>query len=125
MSRKRRSVSPRWYEEGEEPDYRFSLANERTFLAWLRTALALIAGAVALTQFVPSFSIAGLHTALAVLLAVAGTLLAAFSYRRWAQVQKAMRHGRPLPVDRLPAAVGGVAAVVGLVVLFVVLTHPR
>ena len=39
-------MKPRWYEEGEEPDYRFTLANERTFLAWLRTALALIAGGV-------------------------------------------------------------------------------
>lgn len=118
-------MSPRWYEEGEEPDYRFTLANERTFLAWLRTALALIAGAVALTQFVPSFAIAGLRTGLAVLLAVTGTLLAAFAYRRWAQVQKAMRHGRRLPMDWLPAAVGAVAAVVGAIVVFVVLTHIR
>ena len=38
---------------GEEPDYRFTLANERTFLAWIRTALALIAGGVALVQLVP------------------------------------------------------------------------
>jgi putative membrane protein len=114
-----------WYEEGEEPDYRFTLANERTFLAWLRTALALIAGAVALTQLVPSFSIAGLRTGLAVLLAVTGTLLAPLAHRRWVRVQKAMRHGRGLPVDRLPVVVGGVAAVVGAVVVFVVLTHTR
>ncbi len=26
---------------GEAPDYRFSLANERTFLAWIRTASGL------------------------------------------------------------------------------------
>lgn len=123
--RKWRSVSPRWYEEGEEPDYRFTLANERTFLAWLRTALALVAGAVALTQLVPAFSIAGLRTALAVLLAVTGTLLAAFAYRRWAQVQRAMRHGNPLPSDPLPAVVGATAAVVGAIVVFVVVTHPR
>lgn len=122
---RRDRAAPRWYEEGQEPDYRFTLANERTFLAWLRTALALVAGAVALTQLVPSFSIVGLRTGLAVLLAVAGTLLAAFSYRRWAQVQHAMRQSRPLPTDRLPAVVAAVAAVAGVVVVFVVLTHAR
>ena len=116
-------MKPRWYEEGEEPDYRFTLANERTFLAWLRTALALIAGAVALAQLVPSFSVAGLRTGLAVLLAVAGTVLAAFAYRRWATVQRAMRHQRPLPMDWLLAAMGTVAALTGLVVVVVVLTH--
>ncbi|GAA4663402.1 DUF202 domain-containing protein [Amycolatopsis dongchuanensis] len=120
-----RSRHPHWYEEGEEPDYRFTLANERTFLAWLRTALALLAGAVALAQFVPPFRIAGLHTALAVVLAVTGTLLAAFSYRRWARVQRAMRNGRPLPMTWLPFVVGWAAALAGVVVLVLVLTHPR
>jgi uncharacterized membrane protein YidH (DUF202 family) len=28
---------------GREPDHRFTLANERTFLAWMRTSLALLA----------------------------------------------------------------------------------
>ncbi|WP_236796218.1 YidH family protein [Amycolatopsis sp. GM8] len=114
---------PHWYEEGKEPDYRFTLANERTFLAWLRTALALLAGAIALAQFFPRFSIAGLRTGLAALLAVAGTLLAALSYRRWAQVQRAMRNDRPLPMTWLPLIVGWAAALAGLVVFVLVLTH--
>lgn len=118
-------MNPRWYQDGKEPDYRFTLANERTFLAWLRTALGLLAGAVALTQLVPSFSIGGLRTGLAALLAVTGTLLAAFSYRRWARVQHAMRHGRPLPMTWLPVAVGWVAAVVGAAVVVVILGHVR
>ncbi|MEU6644735.1 DUF202 domain-containing protein [Saccharomonospora sp. NPDC046836] len=118
-------MTPRWYEEGEEPDYRFTLANERTFLAWLRTALALLAGAVALAQLVPAFSVAGVRTGLAVLLAVTGTVLAAFSYRRWAQVQRAMRHGRPLPMTWLPFVVGVVAALAGVAVVVVVLLHTR
>jgi putative membrane protein len=116
---------PRWYEEGEEPDYRFTLANERTFLAWLRTGLALLAGAVALAQFVPPFPIAGLRTGLAGLLAVTGTLLSAFSYRRWARVQRAMRTGSPLPVTWLPVVIGWTAAAAGVVVVVVVLVHPR
>ena len=41
---------PSWRRDGQEPDYRFSLANERTFLAWIRTALALLAGGVLLDQ---------------------------------------------------------------------------
>jgi putative membrane protein len=41
---------------GEEPDYRFTLANERTFLAWIRTSLALLAGGVAVVQLVPGFT---------------------------------------------------------------------
>ncbi|MDQ0377005.1 YidH family protein [Amycolatopsis thermophila] len=118
-------MSPRWYEEGEEPDYRFTLANERTFLAWLRTALALIAGAVALMQFVPQFSISGLRTTLAALLAATGTLLAAFGYRRWASVQRSMRHKRPLPMTWLPFVVGWTAAIAGAIVLVVVLATVR
>jgi putative membrane protein len=116
---------PHWYQEGQEPDYRFTLANERTFLAWLRTALALLAGAVALAQFVPPFSVAGLRTGLAALLAVIGTLLAGFSYRRWARVQHAMRLGKPLPMTWLPFVVGWAAALCGIVVLVLVLTHSR
>ncbi len=118
-------MNARWYREGKEPDYRFTLANERTFLAWLRTALALVAGAVALTQLVPAFPIGGLRTVLAALLAVTGTLLAAFSYRRWATVQHAMRQGRPLPMTWLPVAVGWGATLVGAVVVVVVVSHVR
>ncbi|HKS43871.1 MAG TPA: DUF202 domain-containing protein [Amycolatopsis sp.] len=118
-------MSPKWYEEGEEPDYRFTLANERTFLAWLRTALALLAGAVALTQLVPPFTVEGLRTGLAVLLAVVGTLLAAFAYCRWARVQHAMRQGRPLPMTWLPVAVSWAAAAVGAVVVAIVLIQIR
>ncbi|MGL9725147.1 YidH family protein [Sodalis sp. (in: enterobacteria)] len=43
------------WQQGKRPDYRFSLANERTFLAWIRTALALLAGAVGLEQFTAHF----------------------------------------------------------------------
>jgi len=41
---------------GTEPDARFTFANERTFLAWNRTALALIAAGLAIVQLLPPFA---------------------------------------------------------------------
>ena len=80
---------------GTEPDYRFTLANERTFLAWLRTALGLLAGGVAVHQLVPSP--AGASAVLAGLCVVLAAALAANAYPRWRRVQIAMRAGEPLP----------------------------
>ena len=74
---------PAWRKTGTTPDYRFSLANERTFLAWIRTSLALIAGALAIDQLAPDIAPAPLRIALCVVLAVIGAGLAALSYRRW------------------------------------------
>jgi len=91
----------KWHEQGDEPDYRFSLANERTFLAWIRTALALVAGAILLHEFAshirPAAMIAGASVALALLAASLG----AGAYQRWKSNEIAMRHSRPLPYSRL------------------------
>jgi inner membrane protein YidH len=119
------SRAPRWYEEGKEPDYRFTLANERTFLAWLRTGLALLAGAAALTQFVPRLSGSRMRTYLAILLALAGTGLAALAYRRWAMVQRAMREEEPLPMTWLPFVVGCVTSVAGVAVIAMLVVDLR
>ena len=73
----------------QEPDYRFTLANERTFLAWIRTSLALIAGGVALVQLVPSFGIPGMRHGLSAFLVAGGGALAVLSVRRWNRVQDA------------------------------------
>ena len=104
-----------------EPDYRFTLANERTFLAWMRTSLALLAGGIALRELVEPFSVRGARTGLAVAALVLSLVLAVASYVRWVRVQDAMRRGDPLPrplaVPLLATgiAVAGVAA--GLLVL--------
>ena len=108
--------APQWWSEGEQPDYRFSLANERTFLAWIRTALALLAGSVAVVQLIPRFSVAGFRTALGVLLALVGGMLAVTAYKRWSSNEQAMRHSRPLPYTPVliiaAAAVSLVAALI-------------
>lgn len=88
---------PTWvYDAGEEPDPRFSLANERTFLAWARTTLGLLAGAVAAHHFVdPERAwIRGLLVGTLIVLAAGCTALA---FWRWARIERAMRERQPLP----------------------------
>jgi putative membrane protein len=103
---------------GTRPDPRFSLANERTFLAWVRTSLALLAGGVALDT-VEIDGPAVVQSALAVTLVVLGLLGAAVSWARWAAAERAMRLGRPLPGTAALAWLALVLVVVaaGLVVL--------
>jgi putative membrane protein len=84
------------YNVGVEPDYRFSFANERTFLAWIRTAMALIASGVAVDVLVlPERD--PLARSLAVLLAALGMAAAVISGIRWARAEQAMRLKEPLP----------------------------
>ncbi|MGD9619261.1 MAG: YidH family protein [Mycolicibacterium sp.] len=108
----------------EEPDYRFTLANERTFLAWIRTSLALIAGGIAVVQFVPEFGIAGVRHGLSLVLTAGGGLLAAQAVRRWQRVQVAMRLDQELPRTHVPLILGGAIFAVTLVVLVVLVLWP-
>lgn len=87
---------------GHEPDYRFSLANERTFLAWIRTALALDAAGLVVIQLLPPLRVPGAREALGVGLIGLGTLLAATSHRRWAAYERALRTDTPLPASAMP-----------------------
>jgi putative membrane protein len=105
---------------GQDPDYRFTLANERTFLAWIRTSLALIAGGVAIAQLLPPFPAAWGRPALATLLVVAGAVLAVASVRRWQRVQDAMRADDAMPTTRLPAALTAFLLVVCVAVVVTV-----
>ena len=108
---------PRWvYGSGEEPDYRFSFANERTFLAWIRTALALLAGGVALDAIQLSISTA-LQVALSVLLVVLALLCALVSWLRWARAERAMRQRRPLPSSNLSGLLTLVLVVIAAALL--------
>ena len=91
------SQNERKRDDGHEPDYRFTLANERTFLAWIRTAMAMLAGSVAIVQLVPPFVAPDARKMLGGLLAVISIAIVAHSGLRWHRVQQAMRHGAPLP----------------------------
>lgn len=101
----------------QEPDYRFTLANERTFLAWNRTALALIAAGVAVIQFVPAFSLPGLRHVIGVALIGGGGMLALLAVRRWRCVQVAMRNEADLPTTKTPILLAIALAVVALLIL--------
>ena len=94
------------------PDSRFTLANERTFLAWNRTALALIGGGLAIEQFLDASRAARLLLALPLIALGAGLALA--SYSRWKTVQIAMERGEPLPPSRLPGLVAAAFALLSL-----------
>lgn len=112
---------PRWvYAHGQEPDYRFSFANERTFLAWIRTALALLAAGVAVDT-VELSSLAGVQKPVAVHLVALGLACSAASWLRWARSERAMREKRPLPSSGLTLLLGLGLLVVAVVVLVGVL----
>jgi putative membrane protein len=105
---------------GDEPDPRFLLANERTFLAWIRTSLAVIAGGLALAAFLPPFDVPGGGQVLGIPLVVLGGAVAMISFRRWGHNDTALRTGQPLLHDHLPAVLAGgvaLAALVSLVLL--------
>ena len=86
---------------GEDPDPRLRFANERTLLAWNRTALALIVGGLGVAQFLEvGFKGGGLIFALPVILL--GALLAVSSYRHWQRTERALRFGHSLPSSGLP-----------------------
>ena len=115
-----RGWRPRAFREGDDPDPRFTLANERTFLAWVRTGLGLIAAAVGLEAFGADVAGPVVHTALVIGLLVGAILLVAFAFLRWMGVEAAMRHGRSLPVPALAALLVCLIAGAGATLLIVV-----
>ncbi|MGN8159085.1 YidH family protein [Salinisphaera sp. RV14] len=109
--------------EEHEPDYRFTLANERTFLAWIRTALALLAGSVAIVQLVPDLGIPEGRQAIAALLAIVSMAVVAGSALRWRASQRAMRIDAPLPSTLMPWLLALGVIVVGLIIMLLVLIY--
>jgi putative membrane protein len=108
---------------GTEPDPRFTFANERTFLAWSRTALALVVAGLGIVQLLPPFPgvPSGRHL-LGVPLIILGAVLAIVAYSEWVRNQRALRRGEPLPVSIMPwilAATVTIMAVISAIVLLI------
>jgi putative membrane protein len=109
---------------GTTPDYRFSLANERTFLAWIRTALALVAGGLVIAQFLPELRIAHLRETMAVILLVSGGAVALRALNHWLRCERAIRLGQDLPQSRFPTLLA-ISVALGAVALVVIVILER
>lgn len=103
-----------------EPDYRFTLANERTFLAYLRTALALDAAGLAAVQFLTSLHQEWARRLVGAILATAGVIAAAGAYLRWRQNVTAMRQSRPLPATIMPLGLALAVVLVSAAAVYLV-----
>lgn len=100
----------------DDVDPRYGLANERTFLAWVRTAVALIAGGVALDAVDVGVD-RGLRTVLAIVLISAGGAFAVVSWHRWRQVERAIARREPMPRLATGPVLAGLLLVVAAVLV--------
>jgi putative membrane protein len=119
-----RDTGGRWTDrllaEGSDPDPRFTLANERTFLAWIRTALALIAGGIGVA-LAGDFVGPVLRHGLAVAFAATGALVAALAFRRWLRTERALRREETLPPPALAPVMAYGIAIASIVLLVAIL----
>lgn len=123
MTEQKRDWRQRVLGGGADPDPRFTLANERTFLSWIRTSLALLGGGIAVEALTQNVFDPPIRTLLAVALLVLGALLAAGAFTRWLRVERSLRHNRSLPLPLIAPLLGIGAALIS-VVLIVVLVQP-
>ncbi|WP_407359205.1 DUF202 domain-containing protein [Microbacterium sp. LTA6] len=119
MSRRRRF--PRHvYDHGREPDARFTLANERTFLAWIRTSLALLAGGVALELLGLDLE-PRLRLAASLILVIAGAVTPVLAWLGWGRTERALREDAPLPGSPLGILLGVAVTASGILVVLATL----
>lgn len=105
--------------DGKEPDARFTLANERTFLAWIRTSLALLAGGVAVEAFAENIFPLEIRKILSISLLSMAMFISATACVRWLNIERAMRHNGPLPFPLLIPLL----SIGGTLVTLVLITH--
>lgn len=108
--------------EDQEIDYRFTLANERTFLSWIRTALGLLAGGVAVQTLVQPFHHAGVRHVLAASCLALAVVVSIGAYVHWRDVKDRMDRAQPLKgtllVPLLAISIGLVAVLASIAVFY-------
>ncbi len=115
-------------EDGREPDARFTFANERTFLAWSRTSLALVVAGLAIIQLLPPFpGIPWGRQVIGTPLILLGSAVSVISYLEWNGNQRALRCGEPMRRSRLPqilaVTISGIALVAAALALLSALSR--
>lgn len=103
-----------------EPDYRFTLANERTFLAWIRTSLGTLAAGVAIHEMLPVTGNFVAPNAISLAFIVLSVLLATGAYFHWRTAQQAIRRGGPLRGTTMVTTVTAALALVALLACVVI-----
>jgi putative membrane protein len=107
--------------EERRPDTQAELANERTYLAWLRMGLALVAVGVAAEQVLPAEGIIWARQLIGVTLILCGVLTAGLARRRWQTVNRALRAGRPIPAPILGYVVAAAIVLNGIATIVLLL----
>jgi putative membrane protein len=107
--------------EQRDPEVQFQLANERTYLAWLRTALALVASGVAAARLLSGQALRWVWELVGVLLILAGVVTAALARRRWRATDVAIREGEPMPASGIAVMIAVVIVLCGLITIALLL----
>ena len=115
---------PPLHDVGRDPDPRVTFANERTFLAWNRTALALIGGGLAAGQLL-DFETRAVRLIVGLVPILLGAVLAARSYQRWEANERALRLGEPLPTGAPPRWLAIAVVLMALVLAVLVVVDAR
>ncbi len=110
-----------WRKSGKAPDYRFTLANERTFLAWIRTALAFLAAAIGIDQLAPNLAPEAYRESLALFLSLFSATLAFYAYRRWSHNEQAMRQNSDLAYTRTLTVISIIMFIVSAFIVYLLL----
>ena len=109
------------YGVGTEPDPRFTFANERTFLAWIRTGLGFLAAGVAIAAVARLSNQLVVEVRLAaIVLIVCGLVCGVGAFSRWLRNEWVLRLGHPLPSSPMLLITTGVVVVVATVALVAV-----
>lgn len=110
-------------EPGYEPDYRFSLANERTLLSWIQTAFGLLALGLPLSGGIHGVRLPHWHHEIGMGAIALSVMIVPAAYRNWRRAQLAMRLGVRLPRDPLPVILAsGVAILLAITLVSVATT---